>query len=315
MSDKAETIELFLLDERGIFVASLYPTVTSAPEFVTFENRHYRRIGKLRDSPEQWQYEHTRTVNASNNCVVFVGDGSPVWRTGDPPRDNGTGVRTTGKYLGTLPSTPDPVTDETLPSQVPTITVTHNGAATPPFPDRYIKPAPGLGATGVPLDQAAALTLARATIAEQAAEIERLKHDIDALKFDTGTLTTERDTLRASVDYLKGERDTLRSALEIAGRRSDSQNASIAYFEQESASHDSALAEVTAERDTLRLEHANFEAQDRYAALEAERDTLKRAIDAAMRTIAAQNAQARAMNEQLDAVTRLICAANGEFHP
>jgi hypothetical protein len=165
-----------------------------------------------------------------------------------------------------------------------------------------------------------------------------------------------------------GERDMLRSALEIAGRRSDSQNASIAYFEQESASHDSALAEVTTERDTLRLEvqklkDLNFEAQDRYAALEAERDEARRAsetvhshyvlalkqrdeavantraecdkgyealfqahqrmvaerdelkreraermsaLEAAMRTIAAQNAQVRAMNEQLDAVTRLI---------
>jgi chromosome segregation ATPase len=243
------------------------------------------------------------------------------------------------------------------------------GAA--PYPDPYIKPALGLGASGMAfsLDDARDRIERRdATIAEQSAEIERLKHDIDALKFDTGTLTTERDTLRASRDYLKGERDMLRSALEIAGRRSDSQNASIAYFEQESASHDSALAEVTTERDTLRLEvqklkDLNFEAQDRYAALEAERDEARRAsetvhshyvlalkqrdeavantraecdkgyealfqahqrmvaerdelkreraermsaLEAAMRTIAAQNAQVRAMNEQLDAVTRLI---------
>jgi hypothetical protein len=45
----------------------------------------------------------------------------------------------------------------------------------------------------------------------------------------------------------------------------------------------------------------------------AERDELKRersermsALEVAMRTIAAQNAQVRAMNEQLDAVTQLI---------
>lgn len=245
-----------------------------------------------------------------------------------------------------LPSTPDPVNPGELPSQ--TITVTHNGAATAPFPDRYIGPQPdtptrngtcdhcggrgkvlgpldeiqtcgvcdGTGDEWIPksiLDSAPRLHVecacdecakprdvtghdgcerglerANATIAEQSAEIERLRERVNGLEqlhasWADGSLaevTAERNALRAAVDHLKGERDTLRSALEIAAARSDSQNESISYFEQESASHDAALAELTTDRDTLRLEvqrlkDLNFEAQDRYAALEAERDALK----------------------------------------
>lgn len=98
------------------------------------------------------------------------------------------------------------------------------------------------------------------------------------------------------------------------------------------AEHELTISQLEDHCDTLRLEvqklkDLNFEAQDRYAALEAERDelvrrggldtvevavfkaeqdALRRALDAAMRTIGAQNAQVRAMNEQLDAVTQLI---------
>ena len=90
MSNKAETMELMLLDEAGQFVASLLPAVTAAPEFVKFENRHYRRTGKLRDSPEEWQYDRSHTVSGRKDCVVFVGDSCPVWRTGDPKREGGT---------------------------------------------------------------------------------------------------------------------------------------------------------------------------------------------------------------------------------
>lgn len=207
---------------------------------------------------------------------------------------NGTGIETTGKFLGTLPSTPDPVTDE---PHEPTITTTQGDAPSVVTGNglRYVY-APGH-------DSGATVTDERdATIAEQAAEIERLRERVNGLEQlhaswadgSLAELTAERDALRAAVDHLKGERDTLRSALEIAAARSDSQNASISYFEQESASHNAALAEATTERDVLRLENQrlkdlSFEAQDRYAALEAERDELETA-----------NATLRMLNESVD---------------
>jgi chromosome segregation ATPase len=89
-------------------------------------------------------------------------------------------------------------------------------------------PRASVGAPLVPAVYQSILDDQENTIAEQAAEIERLKHDIDALKFDTGTLTADRDTLRLEVQ---------------------------------------------------RLKDLSFEAQDRYAALEAERDEARRASE------------------------------------
>lgn len=97
-----------------------------------------------------------------------------------------------------------------------------------------------------------------------------------------------------------------RLAVEIA-----SQSATIAAQAAE-------IETLTTDRDVLRLEvqrlkDLNFESQDLYAAIEAERDELRAerlerigALEAAMRTIDAQNAQVRAMNVQLDVVTQLI---------
>lgn len=176
-------------------------------------------------------------------------------------RCNGTGISTTGEVVGALPSTPDPVTDEPLPSQVPTITVTHNGAATPPFPDRYFRVEPWT--------PAGAIERANTTIAEQAAEIERL--------------TKERDTHLCPLCHgtgMVGNVNDREACERCEGTGID------AYTEM--------IAELTTNRDALRLEVLRLndlkcEAMDRYAALEAERDALKRAIDAAMRTIAAQS--------------------------
>lgn len=108
-----------------------------------------------------------------------------------------------------------------------------------------------------------------AKIAEQSAEIERLK--------------AERDTHLCPLCHGTGMTGNVndREACErCEGTGID------AYTEM--------IAELTTNRDALRLEVLRLndlkcEAMDRYAALEAERDALKRAIDAAMRTIAAQS--------------------------
>ena len=108
-----------------------------------------------------------------------------------------------------------------------------------------------------------------ATIAEQAAEIERL--------------TKERDTHLCPLCHgtgMVGNVNDREACERCEGTGID------AYTEM--------IAELTTNRDALRLEVLRLndlkcEAMDRYAALEAERDALKRAIDAAMRTIAAQS--------------------------
>ncbi len=174
---------------------------------------------------------------------------------------NGTGVRTTGAVVGalTMPSTPDPVTDDTW---TPTITTTQGDAPSAATGNglRYVY-APGhdsgatVNATGHDgcirgLDEA------KATIAAQAAEIEAMKSVI-------GRISPENTSLRVAVDRLKGE---LRTSQEQYGAKVDE------------------LKIVRAERDVLRLEvqrlkDLSHESQDLYAAIEAERDELKAELE------------------------------------
>jgi hypothetical protein len=230
---------------------------------------------------------------------------------------SGTGVRTTGVVVGRLEPNPVP----------------------------YIKPALGHGASGLPLDPLSGLRPdeRNVTIAEQSAEIERLKMErdthlcplchgtgrvgnvndreacercegsgIDAYTEKIAELTTDRDTLRLEVQKLKDlnfEAQDRYAALEA--ERDEARRASEtvhSHYVLALKQRDEAVANTRAECD--KGYEALFQAHQRMV---AERDELKReraermsALEAAMRTIAAQNAQVRAMNEQLDAVTQLI---------
>ena len=221
-------------------------------------------------------------------------------------RCNGTGISTTGEVVGALPSTPDPVTDEPLPSQVPTITVTHNGAATPPFPDRYFRVEPWT--------PAGAIERANTTIAEQAAEIERLKAELHEAYTDdaTGDVDKSEDNpspetdvsamnVPVAVDNIEDKLRLARAEVERLATVYADHSATIAeqsaeierlirvhgeQMETIAAQSGTITGLRTTERDLMReLKDLNFEVQrlkdlsfeqDRtYAALEAERDGLK----------------------------------------
>lgn len=199
-------------------------------------------------------------------CVDCSGRGFRGVLGGLCPTCSGTGVRTTGAVVGGLP------------------------------------PAVGIGGYVYAPDHNSGATVTDdrdATIAAQAAEIERLK--AESIRRYTENADGTINMLRDQVRQLTDERD------EVERER----NALLLRVAED-------IAPVEADRDVLRLEvqrlkDLNFESQDLYAAIEAERDALRAersermgALEAAMRIIDAQNAQVRAMNEQLDAVTQLI---------
>lgn len=101
------------------------------------------------------------------------------------------------------------------------------------------------------------LERANATIAEQAAEIERLRGaNNDPLRAE---LRAERDTLRLEVQRLTAD----------ATRWQSDVRQLIDEHKEDEARYGQLRLEVQ------RLKDLNFEAQDRYAALEAERDELR----------------------------------------
>ena len=154
---------------------------------------------------------------AAKTCSACSGRGRQLLMSGGDvvcSICNGTGITTTGKFLGTLPSTPNPVTDE---PHEPTITTTQGDAPSVVTGNglRYVY-APGH-------DSGATVTDGRdATIAEQAAEIERLRERVNGLEQlhaswadgSLAELTAERDALRLAVDHLKAERDELKTVCE-----------------------------------------------------------------------------------------------------
>lgn len=115
-----------------------------------------------------------------------------------------------------------------------------------------------------------------ATIAAQAEEIERLK----ALGYDT-TIAI----LRGDIEELTLQRDTA-----IKAREEAKLQLHAAKQGGPSGEFMAQLHTLTADRDQLRLRvetltNERFEAQDRYAAVEAERDSLREKLDNAQPTL------------------------------
>jgi len=154
----------------------------------------------------------------------------------------------------------------------------------------YIKPALGHGASGLPKENATGhdgcirgLEKANATIAEQAAEIESLGQTVVKL----AAVVDDVDKVLAWIVDGKA----CDKASDVLGEESTDDGLKlfqiVAGYKALASQHETLrqqLAEATlidapelrTERDTLRLE---LEAQDRYAALEAERDEARRASE------------------------------------
>ena len=224
----------------------------------------------------------------SKTCEECGGRGFRGVKGGLCATCNGTGITTTGKFLGTLPSTPDPVTDE---PHEPTITTTQGDAPSVVTGNglRYVY-APGhdSGATvnatghdgcirGLEKAKAEAEYLRNKLheteragdirIAEQAAEIERLKTLLSTATAEARTLKT---TARELCDALEAERDQWRQLTVEARRERDAYSIRV-----NSLRADLEKARLEAQRLNDRL----FAASNADAAIVAERDELRRRLD------------------------------------
>lgn len=212
-------------------------------------------------------------------------------------RCNGTGVTTTGEVAGTLPSTrepscslcgdtgtvhfkggdencaacharivldtdsplpstPDPVNPGEFPS--PTITVTTSGAATPPYPDRYLGTPTNDGAKGEMVGAGTAdrgslgagIAELSATIAEQAAEIETRTSERDALSRQLQRLIIEQaNKVNGLVEENAAQAAEIERLIRVHGEQMETiirQGEQIVDLSKERAS---ARAALEAERD------------------------------------------------------------------
>lgn len=171
-----------------------------------------------------------------------------------------------------------------------------NGRTTapPPSPGRYIKPAMGFGASGLPHgfafnieDAKGHITRLREqndrlleqvgsqedTIAALRSELDYLRKMAKAYQETAEARGVERDDLLARVEGQDREIETLKAALERSTERNKSYCASVDFYEQESRSHDAALAEVKTEE--RRLGGCLYEANERLIQAATERETLK----------------------------------------
>lgn len=234
MSDKAETMELKLHANRGEWVATVHTVRCTAPWLVKLGEKFYVRTSEPGES--SFVYDHAeRALSMTEVENAFDANLSvEVSRV----EYAGTGVRTTGEVAdaGFMPLAEDGAVFRCISAECGALAfkreLQRDGSCM-------------CGASvhrlgGVPADQYRTL---KATIAEQSAEIERLKGELHEA---------------------------------VARTRAECDKGYAALF--------GAHQQMVADRDTLRLEvqklkDLSFEAQDRYAALEAERDELRTRTD------------------------------------